>query len=253
MTSLFSIVLLRMTVLVCVGVAAIMALALWLLVRGGDGVSRSLQLFLLLGMPATVVAIALLVAIPLIAPWRYTRDIANMRAGHALVHWRYDEAEWRAANRVEGRRNRRSSYTSAAFGVALGLVVLLIGLAVDDPDDREVFVFTGALTAGCSLVAILTILSASADTLARRKPTGEIYISPLGIYRNPGGYVALRSFGVRVRGVEFVEGTPPVVRFDTQVQQRYGSTREHWADVAVPAGREDEARHLVDRFRTHIG
>ena len=39
---------------------------------------------------------------------------------------------------------------------------------------------------------------------------------------------------------------------DTQVQQRCGSTREHWADVAVPAGHEDEARELVERFRAHI-
>jgi hypothetical protein len=250
MPSLFSIVLLRMIVLICVGVAAVMALALWLMVRGG--VDRSLELFMLLGLPTIVVAIALLVAVPLIAPWRYTRDIADMRAGQAWAHWRYDEAGWSAANRVEGRRNRRNSYTGAALGVAVGLVVLLIGLAMDDPDDREGIVFAGALVAGCSLVAALTILSASADTLARRKPTGEIYISPLGIYRNPGGYVALRSFGVRIRSVELIEGTPAVVRFDTQVQQRYGSTREHWADVAVPAGHEDEARKLVERFRAHI-
>ena len=252
MPSLFSIVLLRMIVLLCVGVAAVMAFGAWLLIRDGEAVSRSLELFVLFGMPATVVAICLLIAVPLIAPWRYTRDIAGMRAGQAWAHWRYDEAGWRAANQVEGRRNRRNSYTSAAFGVALGLLVLLIGLAMDDPDDRDGFVFAGAAVAGCSLVAILTILSASADTLARRKPTGEIYISPLGIYRNPGGYVALQSFGVRVRSVAFVEGTPAVVRFDTQVQQRYGSTREHWADVAVPAGHEDEARKLVERFRAHI-
>lgn len=252
MARIFSIVQVRMIVLVLAGVAVVLGLALWGAASGAAGASRSVVLFVALGVPGLTLVIALLVAVPLLTPWLYTRDIASMRAGQALVHWHYDEVDWHAANRIEERRNRRNSYTSAGIGVAFGLVLLLIGLGMGDPDDGRTFVFVGVAMTGCCVVVILTIWATSVERLARRKPTGEIYISPLGIYRDPGGYVVLRSLGVRVCGVELIEGRRPVVRFDAQVKQRYGSTRRHWADVAVPAGREDEARQLVERFRADL-
>jgi hypothetical protein len=252
MTRWFSIVLVRMLVLVCVGVAAVMGFAFWFMLRGAEGWGSGAAVAFAFGIPGAAVLLAFLIALPLLAPWRYTNDMNSMRSGGAWAHWRYDEAEWSAANSIEGRRNRRNSYTGAAFALGLGLVILLIGLAVDDPDSRETWLFVGSIMTGGGVVLILTILSTSVDTLARRKPTGEIYISPMGIYRQPGGYVALLGFGVRVHRVEFVDGKPSVVRFDTSVQQRYGTTKEHWADVAVPAGHEDEAKKLVDRFRATI-
>jgi len=252
MTRWFSIVLVRMLVLMCLGVGLVMGFAFWLMLRGAEGFEGGAGLAFAFGIPAGAVLLALLIALPLVKPWIYTRDIDSMRAGNAWAHWRYDENEWRAANQIEGQRNRRNSYTGAAFAVVLGLVVLLMGLGQDKPDDREGFVFTGAVVMGAGVVLIVTILATSVDRLARRASTGEIYISPVGIYRRPGGYVALFGFGVRVHQVALVDGTPPVVRFDTAVRQRYRTAKEHWADIAVPAGHEDEAKGLVERFRATI-
>lgn len=260
MIRMLEIIAVRMILLVALGVSVVTGLVIWL---ATSGMGEPTRLVMAIGIPGAAALLALLVMLMAVRPWYYTRDIAEMVAGTAWVHWRYDEAEWRAGNRVEGRRNRRNSYTSGVFALVLGLTVLLCGLSLDDPQAHRDMMLVGAMSVGAAVVVLLAILSMSAHTRARRSPSGDVYISPLGIYRRPGGYTILHGYGTRLHGIELVDGSPPVVSFQVRVQQRgvtdgplplsYTLRREeNAADVLVPAGREDEARKLVERFRDEI-
>ena len=252
MPRLFSIVVFRMIVILCLGVGVVTSLALWLLARN-LGWSRSSDVWLVaFGVPAAGLLIVIPIVLYAVRPWMYLRDMDDMLAGRAWAHWRYDAQAWRAANRMETRRNRRTSFAAALSGLGLGLAVAAVGQAMQDRDARTSLVFAGALTAGLSLLALLVMETTSPATLARFRRRGEIYISPVGIYRRPGGYTAMIGFGVVLRQVELVDGTPPHLRFITVVQGSAGATKQRWADVAVPAGREDDARQLVKRFRTEV-
>ncbi|GAA2360258.1 hypothetical protein [Dactylosporangium salmoneum] len=252
----------RTILLVALGVSVVIGLVAWFATNGLEGTSRPAGLVMAIGVPGVGVLLALLLTLLIVKPWYYTRDIADMLAGKAWAHWRYDEAEWRAGNRVEGRRNRGNQYTAGVFVLLLGATMLLCGLGLDDPQARNEMMLAGAASVGVAVVILLVILSMNAHTRARRSPAGDVYISPLGIYRRPGGYTILHGYGTRVHNIELVDGPPAVVQFDVRVQQRgltdgplvhrYTIQREQATDVLVPAGCEDEARTLLERFRDEI-
>ncbi|GAA3447160.1 hypothetical protein [Planomonospora venezuelensis] len=105
-----------------------------------------------------------------------------------------------------------------------------------------------AVTAFLYVIAAAgTALLKRGTLLARLRPQGEVHISPVGVYRRPGAYAAL----LNLREVDFVDrtgGTPALLRFT-------GTWRgQPWqiADIAVPCGREEEARALARRFRLEV-
>ncbi|WP_344863528.1 hypothetical protein [Planomonospora alba] len=250
MIRLFSIVHLRTLLLTSLGGTVVIAVALRLLLRGWDQGPGAVWL-LSLGLPAAVLLVVLLVLATTTRPQEHLREMERMLAGQGWAHWHYDEDAWRAANGVESRRDRRDSYTAALLALAVGLVAAVIGLVAG----VDLFVFAGVLSAGMALVALAAVATAGTALPARGSPRGEIHISPLGVYRRPGGYVALRSLGTRLCGVDLVEaagGDPAVLRFTAMVQGRGGAVPTRLADVAVPPGREDEARALVRRFHDEV-
>jgi len=252
MTRVLTIVPYRMILAVLIGVDLTIGLALAMLLNTGDPLEPGMIVGLSIGIPGAVLLLALPLVTVMVRPWRYLHDIDAMRAGGAFVHWHYDEPAWQNANRVEGGRTRRTGFTASLFAMGLGVVVLLIGLAVGG-EDGSTFVFVGGLTAGAALTGAAAFGATSPALMARRRKQGEIYISSLGIYRNPGGYTPIRSFGYWLQNVALLGEQTPYVSFEVTVQGRYGSTStQSLADVTVPPGREAEARDLVNRLRTEV-
>jgi hypothetical protein len=249
MTRLLTIVPYRMTLAVAIGVDLVIGMALALMLNSGDAADPSLMVGLSVGIPAAVLLLVLPLVTVIVRPWRYVHDIDAMRAGGALVHWRYDEPAWQTANRVEGERTRRTAFTASLFALGLGVVLLLIGLAVGG-ENGSTFVFVGGLTGGLALTGAAAFGATSPAVMARRRKQGEIYISSLGIYRSPGGYTPMRGFGYWLENVALLGEQTPYVSFEVTVQGRYGSTStQSLADVVVPPGREAEANDLVNRLR----
>ncbi|WP_344617629.1 hypothetical protein [Dactylosporangium salmoneum] len=200
------------------------------------------------GVPLAALAVVLPVVVWASQPRLHLDDLDRMLAGQAWAHWRYDEADWRAANEAEARRDRRSAHGAAWMALVVGLVILGAGL-LGVPG----LVSVGAMITGLYLVLIAVVAVAGTGPAARRATTGEIFVSPLGVYRRPGGYVMLFAVGVGLVAVELVEGDVLVIRFIVQVVNRFGTRRlETAAEVAVPRGHEAEARALVERFRTEV-
>jgi hypothetical protein len=75
----------------------------------------------------------------------------------------------------------------------------------------------------------------------------------MGIYQVPGGYQPLFGFGQVLRQIELKPGQPSYLRFDCLVRRSaYNSTTEDMAEIAIPVGREAEARDLIERFNLEI-
>lgn len=185
-------------------------------------------------------------------PWRYAADITAMRAGGAWVHWTYDEASWRAANRYDERKNTlwvRVSLTA----LAVGGLVLLIGIpgglrTVGVSSVGGVLVFIAAI-----FLALLTL--GDPGWVARRAARGEIYVSRRGIYRRPGGYTPIDlRHRIRYESADLIDRPAPHIHIEVslKVNRVDGWTRKTLTDVGVPPGHEDEARTLVELLRRHV-
>jgi hypothetical protein len=92
--------------------------------------------------------------------------------------------------------------------------------------------------------------------LAGRRATGDIYISPLGVYAQPGGYTPLFGPALAPRDVALQEGSAPRLQFRGLTKSSSGSFSTTLPidlfTIAVPPGRETAARDLVARFQTEI-
>jgi hypothetical protein len=223
-------------------------LAVVAVVNPSDGPSWWVVVFAPLVLLLVMVAVVSLVS----QPWRYAADITAMRSGEAWVHWTYDEAAWRAANRYDERRN--ALWIRVALTVmAVGGLMLLIGV----PGGLRT---VGVSSFGGSLVfiaATFLVLLTLGDPgwVARRAARGEIYVSRRGIYRRPGGYTPLDlRYRTRYESADLVDRPTPHIHIETSFNTGSGVvwTRRTLTDVGVPPGREDEARTLVDLLRRHV-
>jgi hypothetical protein len=241
----------RMILAVVLGGSVVIGMAVAMAVGSGDPVSSGLFWGISVGIPLAAMVISLAIVVAVMQPWRYLPDMDAMRAGGSWVHWSYDEAGWQVANRIEGARTRRSAFTAALAALGIGVVVLLIGLAIGG-ENGSTYVFAGGLTAGIAVTGMAAVGGTSPALLARRRKRGDIYISRVGIYRVPGGYTPMAGFGYRLENLELRAEPSPYLSFEVLVQGRGGATKQSLADVAVPPGREAEARALVERVRTEI-
>jgi hypothetical protein len=232
---------------VAVGIATMLAVAAVL--HPSDGPPWRVVVFVPLALLVVLVAGLIL----MLRPWRYAADITAMRAGHAWVHWTYDEDAWRAANRYDERRNALWVRGSLAL-MGLGGFVLLLAIP---GSQRTIGVssFGGVLifVAAC----FLTVLMLGEPVRnARRAARGEIYISRQGIYRRPGGYMPIDlQNGIRYESADLVDWPTPHIHIEISVQNTGWSSgwmRKTLTDVGVPPGHEDEARTLVELLRRHV-
>jgi hypothetical protein len=205
-------------------------------------------------IPASLLAVVLVLVLPLLTLMArpYRLDIEGMLAETtAWAHWSYDEAQWRAANRLEVRRDLTSIRMPAVVLLGGGAALSLIGLIAGGSGAAGAGAFV--MVAGLGIVSAMAL--ASPGTFARIRSRGEIYLSPVGIYRRPGGYVPLFGLRQTLREVALVGGSSgPHLRFVCTIRQRRQgrivTMTTEMARVLVPADRLEEAQQLVERFRS---
>jgi hypothetical protein len=229
--------------MVTVGVAAFVAV-----ISAVTGTSISWALIVLLPLGLLVLLTAIFAAA--IQPWRHAADIKAMLAGNAWVHWTYDEAAWKAANRYDERAYKRW-VRGTLIALAVSLFLLLFGiLGGKAAVDVTIFGGIGIFVASVGLVALLV---GNPMRTAGRAKRGEVYVSRHGIYRRPGGYTPLdlRS-SVRYESVDLVDRPTPHIHIEISVLIRYSWRRKTLTDLGVPPGHQDEARVLVTQLRNKV-
>jgi hypothetical protein len=250
MTRVFAIVPFRMVLVVVISGDIVIGLVLGWLMNSGDAADPGLMKVVSIVIPVAVLVVVVPLVTVLMRPWRYFADMDAMRAGGAWVHWSYDEAGWTTANQVEGRRTRRFGFIGILGLLGLAVAVLLIGLVIGEGGTDLVYI--GGMMSGLAIVAAAAFGGTSPAVMAKRRKRGDIYVSRLGIYRIPGGYTPMFGFGFRLENVALLTEPTPYLSFEAMVQGRAGPRAESLADVAVPPGREAEARDLANRLRTEV-
>lgn len=222
-----------------------------LILVGGAVLALALHNPTLWILPILTDGILLLIAVPLgiLLNRPYLYDIDRMLRGEAWAHWTYDDATWRAANRLEAGREWRSARWPAILPALIGAGFGVYGLGSRQP----AFTGVGAFLAGCGLAVGAAIILGSGTVHARTRPRGEVYITPVGVYRRPGGYTPLFAVGQALRAVRLVpDGDLHYLRFDVARRNKYGTTVSEGARVLVTPAHIDDARVLVERFNTEI-
>jgi hypothetical protein len=249
MTRVFSIVTYRLLLAIVVGSLVVFGMVLALAVGSAPDAQPGLVPVVGIWIPLLIAVIVIPILTLLVQPWVYLHDMNVMLAGLAWVHWTYDEATWASANVMEGTRLRRTAYVGALFLLAGSAVIIVASVALGGQAGTSLRL-GGGLAAGGALVAVAAIGGTSTSLFARRHKRGEIYISPTGIFRRPGGYTPLRGFGYWLDNVELREAERTSIHFDVRISTR--PTRQSLADVLVPPGREAEARDLVARLHHEV-
>jgi hypothetical protein len=172
---------------------------------------------------------------------------AGRLPGPVLAHWRYDPAEWSAYTEREAAYRTREAIWVGVGMAALGTVIL----GWSEGDWGMGFAVSASIAALVAALRWGMARSARASNLS--VPGGEVIIAPNAILLN-GRYEVLQDHNFRFGGVRYLETErPPILEFTVTWATRGGRTNEQYR-VPVPAGREDEARALVDTFRgLHAG
>jgi hypothetical protein len=233
----------RTTVVLTIVVGVVFAYGMADIVRALGGADMTA---LILGVVLGATALILVITMVAMWPGRYIRDIARMRAGDATAHWTYSRPEWRAANRLEARRIRWGLFTWTLMGLIGAGAATVLGRVIEDPRAAEALGRLGVVLLILTVAGTVVVTGLSGPVLARTRRRGEVYISPYGIYHRPGGYRPFFSFGHVLRDVELGDEPRLHLRFLARAQNTAGDAGQLWATVAVPAGREGEARELVE-------
>lgn len=222
-----------------------------LLIAGGAVLVSATGKPVLWVIPILTDAVLLLVAVPLgiLVNRPYLFDLDRMRRGEVWAHWSYDEAGWRAANRLESRREWRSVRYPGILLPAIGAGVAVFGLGSRQP----AFAGVGAFLAGCGLAVVAAVVLGGGTLAARTRPRGEVYITPVGVYRRPGGYTPVFAVRQALRAVTLVpDGDVHYLRFDVARRNQYGTTVSEGTRVLVTVDQIEDAQMLVERFNTEI-
>ena len=181
----------------------------------------------------------------------FGRDREQLLAGGAWAHWRISSAE-RAAF-LQQDRERTTQTAKRFFWYALVLVPIGAGIGWLFSRDATGALIGAALLGGAGmLVVVTTWLWDGARPKQDADDLDEIYLGDLGI-QSLGRFTPLSGINLGLKDVTFTKGDPGYLTFTVVSRGQYGEQQPRDIPVPVPAGHDDEAAALVDRFRERFG
>jgi hypothetical protein len=181
--------------------------------------------------------------------------LAAFQGGDYLVHWTYSRLEWEKfaeAERERGQKNARSALPVGAFTVAV--LGLILGIALAAPLHNAwstvgvgilgTLAGTAVGAPGGWLVGRLIRLAAERRYHQMHQLAGEAFIGPDSAYC-AGRYWKWKGYGTSLQNVELVSGGPAMLTFTIRIYNPRSGDDSHQYRVPVPAGREAEARRLI--------
>ncbi len=214
-----------------------------------------------LGLPAlamagmyAVVIVAFFGATMLSKSWE-RRSIRQFFENEIWADWRYGPDEW--AKIVESRydideKSARYGYLNLIVGPIIGAIIVGVGLFAF-PDQQEIKPLTTIIgvVVGFAITALGILLPARKRRQARNTRqrlldigTPRIFISRKGFYHEADGYTDFGS----LQSVTFKSGSSPRLVFAVLIRVESVSMTSN-VELPVPAGREQEAEALLQRFR----
>lgn len=181
----------------------------------------------------------------------FGRDREQLLAGGAWAHWRISSAERMAF--LEQDRERTQKTAKRFFWYALALVPVGAGLGwLVTRNAMGALLGAALLGSAGMLVVVTTWLWDGARPKQDADDLDEVYLGDLGI-QALGRYTPLNGINLGLRSVTFTNGDPSYLTFTVVSRGQYGEQQPRDIPVPVPAGHDEEAAALVDRFRKRFG
>jgi hypothetical protein len=171
-------------------------------------------------------------------------DIFNGK--ELLAHWSYQPEEWQSYTQVE--LQEQTTQNKWLLAVMAAWAVFFGGLCWVLDRDAGGFVFL-------VMLGLILILATVAFGLPRwrywrqRHGPGEAWITPNAFYFD-GVLIRWPFWGARLKHVAWREPkgkTPALIEFEVSTPSRAGR-QSQTTRIPVPAGRETEARDILERF-----
>lgn len=166
-----------------------------------------------------------------------------LKGENLLAHWKYTPAEWQSYAEKEYAREKREK-RSLFYLVAVISLVVGIGFTIAQPDGGwAVLLVLGGLVV---LIAFVAFSTTRYNYWMNKKYRGEAYITPDGVYLNRMLHL-FRGWGASLEDVSYNE-KEKFLAFQYSTPNRNGRS-DYTLRVPVPAGKEEEARHVLANFQ----
>lgn len=188
------------------------------------------------------------------------------RAQQAWVHWEYSPEEWAFFEQVDWKRQRLTCWVKAGVCAASVIAAILPWFLFSLRTNAGLIasLFLPGLVCCCPLL-ILWALSlppyreARERHRARQKSAHTVTISRQGIWE-AGTFFPLEKWPESSIKKVSAAGSPPVLQFRLRMERwrlnrpsgKVSTYMLMTLHVPVPRGHEDEAAHLVQRFRAEV-
>jgi hypothetical protein len=190
---------------------------------------------------------------------RVDQQLDAFRRGEYLAHWTYGPDEWRSFAEAEWARARGEAWVPVVAVVVVLAIISSLFLLTEAKENEGLLPILGALLVvfGLFSYCLMRFFGQASYGRAQRR-VGETYIGPNGIYFN-GKYHTWLSFGIGLQDIQVLEGKPTVVEVSigptegvqaSVIAARGRSQGGYTLRVLVPAGREEEAKKVVERIVT---
>jgi hypothetical protein len=177
----------------------------------------------------------------------FGRDLERLLSGNEWAHWRLSSDERAAFLQEDRTRTRETSKRYALY--SLGLIpfgALFAWLFTRDATGAML----GALAFGAAglLVVVTTLLWDGTRPRHDASDIDEVYLGDLGIYAF-GRFTPLSGVNLTLKAIAMTKSDPSYLTFTTVSRGEYGNQQPRDISVPIPAGHEEEAETLVERFK----
>jgi len=200
-------------------------------------------LFEIIAALATLLIMGLIIAMAR----GFGHDLQRLLDGNAWAHWHLTSAERDAFLQDDRERTRETSKRYALYSLALiPLGALFAWLFTRDAKGAML----GALAFGGAglLVVVTTLLWDGTRPRQDASDLDEVYLGDLGIYAF-GRFTPLSGVGLSLKAIKLTKSDPSYLTFTTVSRGEYGEQQPRDISVPIPAGHEEEAETLVERFK----
>ena len=177
----------------------------------------------------------------------FGRDLERLRSGNAWAYWRLTSAERAAFLQDDRERTRETSKRYALYSLGMiPLGALFAWLFTQDATGA----LLGALAFGGAglLVVVTTLLWDGTRPRQDASNIDEVYLGDLGLYAF-GRFTPFSGTNLSLNAVKLTKNDPSYLTFTTVSRGQYGNQQSRDISVPIPAGHDEEAETLVERFR----
>jgi hypothetical protein len=165
-----------------------------------------------------------------------------------LAHWTYSPDEWMQYTEKEYKERKQ---LNKGLAITISVIALITGIIFFLVDHKGGLWVLLAMVLLVAIIAFTAWFTAWYNFRQNKKYIGETYITENALYLNRQLHT-WRGLGARLDSVNLTDSKPAhLLKFIYSVPTRTGM-QEYQINVPVPTGHEEEAKKVLDHFKSAV-